>query len=202
LKRRLALRQPFNAFLSNTQIYRPYPNFGGITFRTNGARSNYHAGTVKLDKRFSNGFTFTTSYVFSKLLTDADSYWITDQGRAADQYNRGLEKSIGSYDVTHNFKFSGVYDIPFGKGRRWANKGIANAVIGGWRMSLIALYSGFVVLREADAIRQEVAGLPSSLPVDSARHARVDELHQLSTRLMLVNIIAALVLLYWEAREQ
>ena len=47
-----------------------------------------------------------------------------------------------TYDVTHNFKFSGVYDLPFGKGRRWANKGIANAVIGGWRLSLIALYSG------------------------------------------------------------
>ena len=77
---------------------------------------------------------------------------------------------------------------------------VRSAIVG--LMLLIALYSGFVVLREADAIRQEVAGLPSSLPVDSARHARVDELHQLSTRLMLVNIIAALVLLYWEAREQ
>ena len=80
--------------------------------------------------------------MFSKLLTDADTYWITDNPRAADQYNRRLEKSIGSYDVTHNFKFAGVFDLPFGKGRRWAKNGIANAVVGGWRASLIALYSG------------------------------------------------------------
>ena len=68
-------------------------------------------------------------------------------------------------------------------------------------MLLIAFYSGFVVLREVDAIQQEVSGLPSSLPAEDARRARLDELHQLSTQLMMVNIIGALVLLYWEARE-
>jgi hypothetical protein len=60
------------------------------------------------------------------------------------------------------------------------------------------LYSGFVVLREADAIQQEVVASPSSLPADDTRHARFDELHQLSTQLMMVNIIGALVLLLLE----
>jgi uncharacterized membrane protein len=68
-------------------------------------------------------------------------------------------------------------------------------------MLLVALYSGFVVLREVDAIQQEVGGLPSSLPAHDARRIRFDELHQLSTQLMMVNIVGALVLLYWEARE-
>ena len=68
-------------------------------------------------------------------------------------------------------------------------------------MLLVALYSGFVVLREVDAIQQEVGGLPSSLHAEDARRIRFDELHQLSTQLMMVNIIGALVLLYWEARE-
>ena len=52
-----------------------------------------------------------------------------------------------------------------------------------------------------DAIQREVGGLPSRLPADDARRVRFDELHQLSTRLMMVNIAGALVLLYWEARE-
>jgi uncharacterized membrane protein len=69
-------------------------------------------------------------------------------------------------------------------------------------MLVIALYSGLGVLREVDAIQQEVGGLPSSLPAGDARRARFDELHQLSTRLMMINIVGALVLLYWEAREQ
>jgi uncharacterized membrane protein len=68
-------------------------------------------------------------------------------------------------------------------------------------MLLIALYSGFVVLSEVDAIQQEVGALPSSLPASDARRIRFDELHQLSTQLMMVNIIGALALLYWEAKE-
>jgi len=39
------------------------------------------------------------------------------------------------------------------------------------------------------------------LPASDARRIRFDELHQLSTQLMMANIIGALVLLYWEARE-
>ena len=75
------------------------------------------------------------SYVFSKLLTDADSYWgnamPTDYYGggggcclAADQYNRRLEKSIGEFDVTHNFKIGFVYDLPFGKGRQYLTHGV------------------------------------------------------------------------------
>ena len=68
-------------------------------------------------------------------------------------------------------------------------------------MLAVALYSGFVVLGRIDALQQEVGGLASRLPLDDARRVRFDELHQLSTRLMLLNMAGALVLLYWEARE-
>ena len=68
-------------------------------------------------------------------------------------------------------------------------------------MLLVALYSGFAVLREVDAIQHEVGGLPSRLPADDARRIRFDELHRRSTQLMMFNILGALVLLYWEARE-
>ena len=68
-------------------------------------------------------------------------------------------------------------------------------------MLLVALYSGFGVLREVDAIQQEVGALPSTLPAGDARRVRFDELHQRSTQLMMLNIVGALVLLYWEARE-
>jgi hypothetical protein len=63
------------------------------------------------------------------------------------------------------------------------------------------VYSGFQVLGEIDAIRNEVGTLPSRLPLADARRVRFDALHLLSTRLMMVNVAGALVLLYWEARE-
>ncbi len=124
------------------QALRPFPQYTTINTWDGGGdhsgHSSYHAGVVKLDKRFAQGFTFTTSYVFSKLFTDADTYWITDNPRAADHYNRRLEKSIGSYDVTHNFKFAGVYELPFGKGKKLVNNGwaaLGSSATGGWPSS-------------------------------------------------------------------
>jgi len=68
-------------------------------------------------------------------------------------------------------------------------------------MLLVSVYSGVVVLGEIDAIQREVGTLPSRLPEGDPRRVRFDALHQLSTRLMMVDLFGALVLLYWEARE-
>jgi hypothetical protein len=68
-------------------------------------------------------------------------------------------------------------------------------------MLLVAVYSGVVVLGEIDAIQQEVGALPSRLPAGDPHRIRFDELHQLSTRLMMVNLLGALALVYWEAAE-
>ena len=65
----------------------------------------------------------------------------------------------------------------------------------------VALYSGLIVLREIDAIQLEVGTLPSRLPAADLRRIRFDTLHQLSTRLMLVDVAGALGLLFWEARD-
>jgi hypothetical protein len=81
--------------------------------------------------------------------------------------------------------------------------GIAAVMLG------VALYSGFIVLGEIDGIQREVAAaapgsalvLPSSLAAADPRRIRFNDLHQLSTRLMMFNILGALVLLFWEARE-
>jgi uncharacterized membrane protein len=81
------------------------------------------------------------------------------------------------------------------------------AVHGGLRAIIVAvmlgvaLYSGFVVLRQIDAVQAAAGGLPSRLPAGDERRVRFDALHVLSTRLMMFNIAGALVLLYWEARE-
>jgi uncharacterized membrane protein len=68
-------------------------------------------------------------------------------------------------------------------------------------MLLVAAYSGVIVLGEIDAIQREVGTLPSRLQAGDPRRVRFDALHQLSTRLMMLDLIGALALLYWEARE-
>jgi hypothetical protein len=81
----------------------------------------------------------------------------------------------------------------------------------------VAVYSGAVVLREIDGVQAQIAAvaanastdhkgtlapLPSSLAATDPQRQRFDRLHVLSTRLMMFNVVAALVLLGWEARER
>lgn len=126
------------------QALRPFPQY--LSIQT-GARegdksghSTYHAMVIKVDRRYSNGLTFNWSYSFSKLLTDADSYGV--EGSASqDHFNRRLEKSIGRDDQSHALKLNTIYELPFGKGRKWMNRGgLFDAVAGGWRISAIQSY--------------------------------------------------------------
>jgi hypothetical protein len=126
------------------QALRPFPQFQAINTSAGGGdhsgHSTYHSGQVRLEKRYSHGLQFLTSYVFSKLLTNADSFW--PGGAAMDHYNRGLEKSIGQFDVTHNFKFNAVWEVPVGRGRSFlTGGGPGDWVLGGWRLSGIFNYS-------------------------------------------------------------
>jgi uncharacterized membrane protein len=85
-------------------------------------------------------------------------------------------------------------------GPRPAAFGIRAAVIAA--MLGLTLYSGVVVLGQM-AVIQRVSGIPvSQLPPADERRVEFDRLHLLSTRLMLVTMAGALLLLYWEARER
>ena len=65
----------------------------------------------------------------------------------------------------------------------------------------ISLYSGLIVLSSIDAIQRDSGGPVSRLAADDARRIRFDQLHLLSTRLMMLNMAGAMILLYWETRE-
>jgi hypothetical protein len=129
--------------VSVAQTLRPFPQFRDINTASGAGdksgHSSYHALLLKLDRRFSQGLTVQSSYVFSKLLTDADGY-NPDNG-TLDHYNRRLEKSIGEFDLTHNLKFTYIYELPLGKGKRWLTGGLASWILGNWRISGIQLYS-------------------------------------------------------------
>src|ERR1022692_3968219 len=136
----------FNAQLGSratvAQALRPFPQYTVIdTYAGQGdhsGHSTYHAMIATFSKRLTHGLTVQASYAFSKILTDSDTVWGTQY--AADFFNRGLEKSIGAYDVTHDFKFSGVYDLPFGKGKSMLHSGPAAWIVGNWRLAGIAIY--------------------------------------------------------------
>ncbi|MGH9632436.1 MAG: TonB-dependent receptor domain-containing protein [Bryobacteraceae bacterium] len=132
--------------VSVAQALRPFPQYRDINTASGhgdkSGHSTYHAGVVSLQKRYSSGVTIQGSYVFSKILTDADSY--DADNSALDHYNRGLEKSIGEYDQTHNLKATYIFELPFGKGKPWLTSGVASAIFGNWRIAgTHYYYSGF-----------------------------------------------------------
>jgi hypothetical protein len=140
-------KKPYPNFPDNFALeraLRPFPQYANInTWSGNGDRSGhstYHAAIIKMERRVSTGIYLQGSYVFSKLITNAD---VVDAGqaRALDQYNRQWEKSVGAFDLPHNFKFSYILDAPIGKGRKFDLGGVGNALLGGWRLAGIHVYT-------------------------------------------------------------
>lgn len=100
--------------------------------------NRYNALQVKFDRRMA-GFTMTTSYTYGKGM----GYQNGDDGGLTFYINQRRNYARNDYDRTHTFVQSYVYDLPFGKGHRWLNNGIASRIIGGWRVNgILTLMSG------------------------------------------------------------
>ncbi|MCC7175408.1 MAG: TonB-dependent receptor [Bryobacterales bacterium] len=126
---RLTNPSDFSKMEGNSQAYRPFANFGGITYRTNGADSVYHAGTIKLQKRYSYGLSFLTYYTYAKNISASTSDSLIP---------RSLDRARTGGDRTHQYVGTMNYEIPIGKGRKWLNQGgVWNAVFGGYDMVFI-----------------------------------------------------------------
>jgi hypothetical protein len=125
----------------------PFPIWAHITDYLNGARSNYHALTVAVNKRFSHGLQFQSSYAFTKNLSNGAGYspsGFTGEagGRATDPQNLDLDYGNVAFTRRHRFLSTFVYDLPFGKGK--ALLGRANRwlddIAGGWQAAGVVLF--------------------------------------------------------------
>ena len=118
------------------QNFKPYPQFDQILHYSNYGHSTYHSGTVKIEKRFSKGVSFTSFYTFSKSI-DEDS----DDGVATGVtfYNRALEKGRSNYDVTHRWVSYALWELPFGRNKKWMNSSnwLVNGLLGNWELNAI-----------------------------------------------------------------
>jgi hypothetical protein len=140
----LGIKKPYPSFSDTVgRSLKPFPQYLDIDTERGGGdhsgHSTYHSMLVKLTRNFSQGLMINASYVLSKWFTDAEQ-WAT--GDALDHYNRRVEKSLAGNDRTHEVKLNYVYELPFGRGKRWLNQGLAAATIGGWRIGAVHFYGG------------------------------------------------------------
>ena len=125
------------------QPRRPFPNYSAVTWDDNGAPSNYNGLSLKLQKRYAAGLSFLTSYTWSHNL----DIWSTERNGTSsgpqDPLNWRSDYGTSSADLRHAFLLSGVYDLPFGHGKRFWNTGLASRLLGNWEWSgIVGLYSG------------------------------------------------------------
>jgi Carboxypeptidase regulatory-like domain/TonB-dependent Receptor Plug Domain len=120
---------------ANLQAAKPYPEFGDLNVLGNWGRSWYNGLQVKWERRFSEGLSFLASYSFSKDISEMTpaGEWAAFVPFAPEGYLRGRSP----YDRTHIFTTSAIWEIPFGRNRRWGTSlnPIVNAVFGGWQLS-------------------------------------------------------------------
>jgi len=126
-----------------TNPYVPFPDFGQQkSYAATEGNSYYHGGQFTLERRFSHGLNFLMDYTYSKNRGDAHDLLNggSDGGyRAPYLPNFGIQADYGlvNFDIRNSFKISGGYELPFGKGKRYASNasGVEGQLIGGWNVN-------------------------------------------------------------------
>ncbi|HEV2352117.1 MAG TPA: TonB-dependent receptor [Terriglobia bacterium] len=144
----------------------PFPDIGcGATYQTSDGNSHYNGLQTTLEKRFSHGMNFLTTYTWSRCRSDAgDLLNGTAIGsyRAVDVPGAGIQRDFGDcdFDIRHVVHFSGGYQFPFGQGKQFLGKAgrATNLIVGDWSTQWIATIEG---------------GQPITLPCDTGTAAGV-----------------------------
>jgi hypothetical protein len=150
-----------SATVALSQLLRPYPAFTGITYTSNDGFSWYHAMTISVEKRLSQGLSLQSAWTYSRFM-DAITYL-----NAADPQP---SRSPSDLDATHRIIISGIYELPVGRNRTFFRTmpRLWDALFGGWQVQ--ASYegqSGFPLGFGNAIFNGSLANIP--LPVDQRK---------------------------------
>ena len=124
--------------VSRAQLLRPYPQFTDIIPLTaTGSTSIYHALQISVNRRMRGGLMLAGSYARSKAVEEGESH--------QDSYDIRSSRSLASYDIPHRLVLSALYEVPYGRGRRYGASAPAllEAVLGGWQINgIVTVQSG------------------------------------------------------------
>jgi trimeric autotransporter adhesin len=175
---------PFAGALGNRTIARqntlfPYPLLFGSGLNSSQAKAEYHAMILRVNRRFADGFMLDATYTWSRNRDNSDT--VEDNqgfnagGTAGFGYDiRDLEHNmhIGFSDVPHRLVGTFLYELPFGKGRKFgASNALVGALAGGWQVGGAVIWqTGFPIAISgassgaALARPDRVEGVPLVLP--------------------------------------
>jgi len=128
-----------------------YPQLGSITVQDNRGSSIYNSLQAQYERRFTNGFQFLGAFTWSKAIDDSCG----DADACAPQLytDYALERGLSSIDQNYTMVLSSLYELPFGRGKRWGHD---------WSRALDLIGGGWQI----NGIYSLQAGLPFSVTVD------------------------------------
>jgi hypothetical protein len=131
---------------------RPYPNWGVVNTRANGATASNEEAQIELTHRVGGGLTLDSTYSWTRNLADnlgagnaGSLCGETACNRSEDFYDRRMEKGNAFVPYANDWVTTVVYQLPVGRGRRFANNSnrVLNAIIGGWQTNdVFTIHSG------------------------------------------------------------
>ncbi|MFB3826488.1 MAG: carboxypeptidase regulatory-like domain-containing protein [Bryobacteraceae bacterium] len=149
--------------VGRSQLLRPFPQFTGVSYTTNEGYSWYHSLQTRFEKRLSAGYTVSVAWTWSKFM-EATGFLNETDPRP--------ERVISDQDRTHRLVVTGIYELPFGRGKRLlaSTRGVAGKLISGWQVSGIYQGQSGAALGFGDAI---LYGNLKDIPIaNSARTAQ------------------------------
>jgi hypothetical protein len=136
------------------------PSFAGVGLNESRIDSNYHGMSFQVQRRYTKGFAFQTSYTYGVAKEQAGSAMIVERPE--------LDYGYAGFDIRHKLAMNFVWDVPYSP-----TNGIARAVLGGWQVNGIAILQsgapftvtcGFAYPRcdfNADGVNNDRVNLPS-----------------------------------------
>lgn len=138
-------------FVDQPLSSRPFPNWGVVNTRANGANANYNAAQLEVNHRYKAGLTLNSAYTFAKGLADNQGYTGGNGNFSYAGENAG-DRTMDALDLKHEYGpvfgirknrwiTSAIYDLPVGRARQFGTSmnRFLDGIIGGWQLSSIFL---------------------------------------------------------------
>jgi hypothetical protein len=148
------------------QARRPIPQLSRINAIRFDGKSIYHALTLRLERRLADRVAYNLGYTLSQSKGDASSPGATESETNVPQNVRNVFDETGewarsSFDHTHQFIASGVYELPFFS----EGSGVAHAILGGWRTNaIVVVQSGAPFTVNLSVDRANIGAGPAQRP--------------------------------------
>jgi hypothetical protein len=152
------------------QQRRPIQGFQFIQAAFDGGKASYHALQIKVERRYSRGLYLLNSFTYSRARDNASGHLETANGDNSRVNFRDLdgEWGISGYNQPLNNTTTFVWELPFGRERRWANSltPVLETIVGGWRLTAInTMTSGLPVnLTYSPSSAFQVSSAPTYRP--------------------------------------